>query len=120
MLMFSVGREGAIQSAWTGKPSRRFLTVVVLSFLLLPVISMTDDLHAMATMAESERADLRCSVGAVHRAATRAHILPVSVLGHAVSRHRDICYGTICLDEAPGHTLFLDLNTVSDRAPPRR
>ena len=39
----------------------RYLTVVVLSFMLLPVISMTDDLHAMTTMAEGERTDRKIS-----------------------------------------------------------
>jgi hypothetical protein len=33
----------------------RLLAAVVLAFLLLPVISMTDDLHAIPMMAESER-----------------------------------------------------------------
>ena len=34
----------------------RSLSAVVLAFILLPVISMTDDLHAMPAMAEGERA----------------------------------------------------------------
>lgn len=41
--------------AGRGRAVQRYLAAAVLSFLLLPVISMTDDLHAMSMMAEGER-----------------------------------------------------------------
>lgn len=55
---------------------QRYLTVFVLCFLLLPVISMTDDLHAMVAMAESERTGKL--VAAVHGRPLHAvaHVYP--------------------------------------------
>lgn len=52
----------------------RLITAIVLSFVLLPVISMTDDLHATATMAESERTDRRI-IGVLHHQVQRCPVL---------------------------------------------
>lgn len=43
-------------NAQNGHASQRFLAIAVLTFLLLPVISMTDDLHAVTMLAEGDRA----------------------------------------------------------------
>ena len=55
-LALSLRRERQRGFEEHASPYLRYISALVLVFILLPVISMTDDLHAMPMMAEGERA----------------------------------------------------------------
>jgi hypothetical protein len=79
-------------------PSRRIwqqrLVFTVLSLVLLPVISMTDDLHAMPTLAEGERAYLKDSAAdSPSHAARTVFLLPAG--SDALLDAPFFCFGTI-------------------------
>ena len=97
---------------------RRYLTVFVLSFLLLPVISMTDDLHAMTTMAESERTDLKVAAVQSQHLQDQTQIHPAFSAGPDYLEVPCICIGLIgpfrLLPDAAAPPIALQ----SDRAPP--
>ena len=99
---------------------RRYITVILLSFLLLPVISMTDDLYAMTTMAERERTDRRISAVQNDHLQDCFLIHPASTASSPQVEHCTVCYGTvdpICLLPAMA---LRPASVLSDRAPPQK
>ena len=99
---------------------RRYLTVVVLSFLLLPVISMTDDLHAMTTMAESERTDLKVAAVQSRHLQDLTQIHPAFSAGPDYLEVRCICIGLIGPFRLLPDVAAPPIALQSDRAPPEK
>jgi hypothetical protein len=99
---------------------RRYIALIILSFLLLPVISMTDDLYAMATMAESDRTDRTISAVQNDHLQNCFLIHPASTASSPQVEYCSVCYGTIdpiCLLPAMA---LRPASVLSDRAPPQK
>ena len=106
------------RNAGAGRVAQRYLSAAVLSFLLLPVISMTDDLHAMTMMAEGERAGGKMVASqddAPH--STPLMFLP-SADGAAPLKAPLFCLGTLDIRSIGHNVLPLFFPSHSDRAPP--
>ncbi len=99
---------------------RRYLTVIVLSFLLLPVISMTDDLHAMTAMADSERTDRRCSAIQNQHLQDHTQIHPAFSAGPVYLEDPRVCIGIVGSFHLLPDVAILPIALHSDRAPPEK
>ena len=99
---------------------RRYLTAIVLSFLLLPVISMTDDLHAMTTMTESERTDLRVAAVQSQHQQDHTQIPPAFSAGPVYLERPWICVGAVGSSRPLPGVVILPISLYSDRAPPEK
>ncbi|MHB2007950.1 MAG: hypothetical protein ACYCOX_07870 [Acidobacteriaceae bacterium] len=127
-LLLSLALLAGAWSSWCcvqGPPGRterrrRYLTVFVLSFLLLPVISMTDDLHAMTTMAESERTDLKVAAVQSQHLQDRTQIHPAFSAGPDYLEVRCICIGLIGPFRLLPDVAAPPIALQSDRAPPEK
>ncbi|MHB8301454.1 MAG: hypothetical protein ACYDC6_01260 [Acidobacteriaceae bacterium] len=121
-LLASLQSRRARSSAPAGEANRgrRCLAVFLLSFLLLPAISMTDDLHAMTTMAEGERTYRKIS------AAQNGHLQnpwlthPAMAASLPPTGLHDVCHGVVASIELPEPPLRCFTKLLSDRAPPAR
>jgi hypothetical protein len=76
-LLFGLVRHQLRHNAQNWRLWQKYLAVAVLSFMLLPVISITDDLHAMTILAEGERVCRADAANSPSRAAL-PHFLPAA------------------------------------------
>ncbi len=106
-------------SNFQASKSQRYLILIALSFLLLPVISMTDDLYAMTTMAESERADRRISAVQSQHLQDQTQIHPAFSAGHVYLECPWICFGVVNTFRPLPNVEMRPIALCSDRAPPK-
>lgn len=118
-LLTSLGCKLARHSGHAVTWRQRYFAAIVLSFLLLPVISMTDDLHAMTAMAESERSSDRRTC-TVQTQAPQHHVRIHPAFSAAPSETGAplACVGQVAVLFSATHTTLPPCKPHSDRAPP--
>jgi hypothetical protein len=96
----------------------RSMAVCLLCFLLLPVISMTDDLHAATTMAEGEQAHRKICLSSSGHLQGLTPVHPAAAVSKESCVFSSACYGTITLSAQPFESSPRRKLLLADRAPP--
>ncbi|HET9086878.1 MAG TPA: hypothetical protein VFN53_05105 [Acidobacteriaceae bacterium] len=96
----------------------RSMAVCLLCFLLLPVISMTDDLHAATTMAEGERSYRKVCLSCSRHLQALSPMHPAAAISKDGFVFGSACYGTIVLPAHPAANSPRSILLRADRAPP--